>query len=447
MQKRHISLLFFALIISLHAFADMCTDSLLLQARQAIMNGDYHQGITLAEEVVRLTPKDSIGIRARGHLTLSSAYFRLGELDDALDCAHMALKLNEQIKDSFQMSCALNNMTAVLMEQMKLEEAEKCITRSLILTRATCPPNACPLAIRLGMLGELLQRQGRYQEAFDTTLLAFHIDSVAGREAKMGCRYSQLGICYECLQDYSKAETYLRAAAPLLEQYEDHSSAAINYNALARVLGRQNRNREAVMFGRLAEKIARQYQMRQTLLTCLITLSEVAPGWQERYEYMKEAYDLSEDTYTHELQDKTADLAVKYKLAEHQLQAEQLAHKNFCYIMLATGLLIVILVILVIGSFLIIRQHRINQKKVEAAAFRFAQGEKGEPDSQLAETLTDREKEVIKLCCQGLSSKQIADKMALSPRTVEGHKHSAFHKLHVNTTTELVIYAMQHGLT
>ena len=42
---------------------------------------------------------------------------------------------------------------------------------------------------------------------------------------------------------------------------------------------------------------------------------------------------------------------------------------------------------------------------------------------------TDREQETLQLICQGLSIKEIADKLFISPRTVEGHKARIMEKM------------------
>ncbi len=62
-----------------------------------------------------------------------------------------------------------------------------------------------------------------------------------------------------------------------------------------------------------------------------------------------------------------------------------------------------------------------------------------------AEGLSERELSVIRLAARGLGNKQIADEMALSPRTVEGHLRSIFNKLAVGSRTEAVLYGLRKG--
>lgn len=52
--------------------------------------------------------------------------------------------------------------------------------------------------------------------------------------------------------------------------------------------------------------------------------------------------------------------------------------------------------------------------------------------------LTPKEKEVIRYLMEGLSSKEIADKMDISPRTIETHRANVLNKFHLKNTTELI---------
>ena len=60
--------------------------------------------------------------------------------------------------------------------------------------------------------------------------------------------------------------------------------------------------------------------------------------------------------------------------------------------------------------------------------------------------LNNREIEFLKLACTEMSYKQIADKMFLSPRTVEGYRDSLFEKLGAKTRIGLVLFAIKNGI-
>ncbi|RME75564.1 MAG: DNA-binding response regulator [Chloroflexi bacterium] len=62
------------------------------------------------------------------------------------------------------------------------------------------------------------------------------------------------------------------------------------------------------------------------------------------------------------------------------------------------------------------------------------------------ETLSDREKEVMFLLVQGLSNQQIAERLVISPSTAQTHRAHILQKLNLETTIDLVRYAIRHGL-
>lgn len=64
----------------------------------------------------------------------------------------------------------------------------------------------------------------------------------------------------------------------------------------------------------------------------------------------------------------------------------------------------------------------------------------------LQDPLTERELEILSLFCEGLSPKEIADKIFLSPRTVETHKKNIMQKMDVNTIGKLISIALKNKL-
>jgi DNA-binding NarL/FixJ family response regulator len=61
-------------------------------------------------------------------------------------------------------------------------------------------------------------------------------------------------------------------------------------------------------------------------------------------------------------------------------------------------------------------------------------------------TLTDRERQVLRLIAEGQSTKQIARALSITARTVKFHVASIFNKLGVSTRAEAVARAAQRGL-
>jgi len=61
-------------------------------------------------------------------------------------------------------------------------------------------------------------------------------------------------------------------------------------------------------------------------------------------------------------------------------------------------------------------------------------------------TLTPREQEIMRLLAEGLSGKEIAERLFISPKTVENHRSNIMNKLGLHSTMELVRYAARLGL-
>ena len=61
-------------------------------------------------------------------------------------------------------------------------------------------------------------------------------------------------------------------------------------------------------------------------------------------------------------------------------------------------------------------------------------------------SLSDREREVLLLLAQGLSNREIADRLAITQSTLQTHRSHILEKLGLRTTADLITYAVQHGL-
>jgi two-component system response regulator NreC len=59
--------------------------------------------------------------------------------------------------------------------------------------------------------------------------------------------------------------------------------------------------------------------------------------------------------------------------------------------------------------------------------------------------LTSREREVLHLAAQGLTSTEAAQRLTISPRTVEVHRARVMQKLGLRNRMELIQYAVRHG--
>jgi len=69
------------------------------------------------------------------------------------------------------------------------------------------------------------------------------------------------------------------------------------------------------------------------------------------------------------------------------------------------------------------------------------------PASSACRELTEREREIVQLLAEGLSTKEIGERLHLSVKTVGTHREHLMAKLHVQSLAQLTKYAIREGLT
>ena len=80
----------------------------------------------------------------------------------------------------------------------------------------------------------------------------------------------------------------------------------------------------------------------------------------------------------------------------------------------------------------VVENYVLNSKKKESSAFSL---------------LSQREREVLQLIAEGKTTKQIGQRLHISPKTVEGHRLRLMSKLNMDSVAQLTKYAIQEGLT
>jgi two-component system, NarL family, invasion response regulator UvrY len=70
----------------------------------------------------------------------------------------------------------------------------------------------------------------------------------------------------------------------------------------------------------------------------------------------------------------------------------------------------------------------------------------GKEKTKVLHQMNDREKLFLELACSELTYHEIADKMFLSPKTIDGYRNALFEKLNVKSRVGLALYAVRHGL-
>jgi DNA-binding NarL/FixJ family response regulator len=69
-----------------------------------------------------------------------------------------------------------------------------------------------------------------------------------------------------------------------------------------------------------------------------------------------------------------------------------------------------------------------------------------DPARSILDLLTPREREVLRLIGQGATSKEVAERLGISPKTAQVHRENLKQKLKLHNTADLVRYAIKHRI-
>jgi DNA-binding NarL/FixJ family response regulator len=84
--------------------------------------------------------------------------------------------------------------------------------------------------------------------------------------------------------------------------------------------------------------------------------------------------------------------------------------------------------------------------EVAREAMREQTSSAGAGGSDLYDTLTDREKQVLKLVAEGRSNKEVAELLDISVKTAMSHREHIMQKLDLHSRTDLIRFALQKGV-
>ena len=84
----------------------------------------------------------------------------------------------------------------------------------------------------------------------------------------------------------------------------------------------------------------------------------------------------------------------------------------------------------------------ISEKVIEG----YLEGRKSLKPTSSWDTLTQREREILKMIAEGYKNKEIANYLCISTKTVEKHRANLMKKLDLHSTSALTAFAMERGL-
>lgn len=397
--------------------------------------------------------------------------FRLADFAQALSFAEESLKLDRESGNQENISSSLNTLAGISLAAKEFAQAQIYNRESIRVERTLNRPSI--MAIRLGMGAEICVALHQVDEALDLAKEAYEIEKKGGNKSKIAIREAQLAAVYMVKEDIDEAEKYLLQAKEVFEQDGNNNSLVISLTQLGNIAISRGQNQKAcehlLMASEMAQIIGNKLLESKARKSYSQALKNINPAlavnqW-ERYA------ELTDSIYSQQLAENLSQFNVKYETAEkeHQIeiQQQQLDNRQLWLI-----LLVVVCLAALVGLFMFWRlaELRGNANKMlvrtnllKDRLLSMAQTEKTKDEEQKKEIsqvaheiselgampqihLTKREKQIITFCCDGKLSKEIADELGISQRTVDTHKTNIFRKLGINTTIELVRYAQQAGI-
>lgn len=325
---------------------------------------DYQSVIKLLTPIINDIPKDSIQEKSDVLATITLSYFRLGEIEMALQYGKECLQFDEESDILENISSSLNNLAAICTSAHRLEEAEEYLLRSLPMEEKLNRDDK--LAIRLGMLGEVYTSMGRLDEALKRILQALELDQKAGRENRVAIRLSQKGQTLIKMERFAEAESCLKEGIALNRKYDNKTSIALSLISLATACRALSRKAEAEEYLKECITIAGEIGQKQARQNAYLELSRLYNETKDprAYEFLNHYMLLKDSITTESVQQQISVLKVANETQEkeHQILIQQatIRHQK----LMSVGL-VVLFLFSIISLFFALWSLKLKEKNMQ----------------------------------------------------------------------------------
>ncbi|HEX2916559.1 MAG TPA: tetratricopeptide repeat protein [Chloroflexia bacterium] len=363
--------------------------------------GYLNEGRGYLERALALPQSASPAVRARALNALGAIHRLQAAFDKALPCFEESFNLFRQVNDRLGTGITLRWLGMTLKELEKLEESQTYLTESLNLFREL--ENKFWLAAVMNPLGDLNLAMGDYAQALDLQRESLNLFRELNDERGVAICLANLGTIAFKEQDYQRALDYYRQSIAMLAEINDK-------NLIVNI----------ALLGCLAGSLGYKNPASPDL-PCLTHAARLLGATSAIMADINMAFCLIErrcfDESVREVRLHLGESAFETAFAEGQtfslektvVYSEQVATE----ISAAT-----------------------SQVPVPVSS-----GSTGGQNG-----LTPREVEVLVLVAQGLTNRQIAEKLVLSQLTVASYLHSLYGKLGVTSRAAATRYALENNL-
>lgn len=400
--------------------------------------------------------------------TLSVICQRKGLFEQAISYMERVYKIDKAKNDKCGLSTTMNNLATLYLGAGDPETALSYVLPAIDYEREVGDDSR--LAVRLALASDIWLALEHPQNSLPLINEALALDENGGRPIKAAVRRSQKAPVLLAMGEITQAKACIDSAIVALSSTENHISLAICYNVLGNIESSEHNISKAIQAYKNAENISSKNGgdfVRKKALRGLADTYKMAGEEKAALAYLEEYVKLSEKTNKNRSKMAVENFKIQYQTTEKEKQLateQERAHERLILLLIVSSFSLLLgIVIVILSRLLHIKkcQSEILHKNYEAKSrlLSIVPAISGKEEvkiiNEVIDTLQDgdsvpqltkRELEVVKLCCEGLQSKEIADRMNVSVRTIDAHKANIFRKLKINNTVELVKYAAQTGL-
>lgn len=251
--------------------------------------------------------------------------------------------------------------------------------------------------------------------------------------------YGSLGNLYNEMDSLSKALEHYGKAGEIFEKYGWKESSSVLYHNLGETWLEKGRLKDAEQCYEKALQFGREASDSLQIAEALAGLGGVYLEQGKTGKALRFLQDADEYYIRHE------DQEWLHRISALDLIGQVLkAQKRHLVSMVAGGIVIILLLVTIIVYML--RTRRLRKEKTAAdevidqalESVRVVVGDDGR--------LTDREREILPLLAQGLTSSQIADRLYLSLPTIKWYRRRLLDRFEARNTAEVISKAREQGL-
>jgi DNA-binding CsgD family transcriptional regulator/Tfp pilus assembly protein PilF len=390
-----------------------------------------------------------------------------------------ALKEHEKINEPLSKMRVLNNLGALYIQKKDYVKAQNCFDEAHEIVKANYDPES--LAQVLGGLGITTHHLGTKKEALEYFTQSAILFKKLGLTSDYGKQILSIADIQSELKKYKLAEQNYHLAEQILLEKKDTYALSAVYNNLSECSINQNKPKQAAIYLEKAYKLSLSYKdinFNRLIVKNLSSIYETLGQPEKALKYRKIYEELHEEMVNVAENVKYAELNQVYetsktekKIEQQQVQISEMksSHQYIIYLVIA-------LLILVTGILFLYRKRIKHQQSLEenissiAKQISSLKSENSELRSQLMQTemelqklvlkyseakeklpdnlisLSKREYEVLLFIAEGLSDKEIAEKIFVSINTVRTHVRRIYDKLFVNSRVDAVRLLNQYQL-